>query len=275
MDDDPHNTASIRFATFLSPILYAAYEHIAWYVGETIGCATSLSVGQSFEELADGQVDVGFICGLPYVLMARQPSCPVELLAAPVVRGERYRHKPIYFSDVIVRSDSLYASFDDLGGCVWAYNERESHSGCKLVCYSLLERGKGPDYFGKTVKSGSHLCSLEMVIEGKADAAAIDSHMLDVLCARDEKLTAKLRVIAVLGPSSIQPVVVAKRLDKELKHRMQEALVTMHLDARAASGLHKGLIERFAVVTDEQYDDIRGMLAQVEGWVGGPKGPFH
>ncbi len=42
----------------------------------------------------------------------------------------------------------------------------------------------------------------------------------------------------------------------------------------AASGLHKGLIERFAVVTDEQYDDIRGMLAQVEeGWVGGPKGP--
>src|SRR5207302_3336129 len=135
-----------------------------------------------------------------------------------------YRHKPIYFSDVIVRSDSPYASFDDLGSCVWAYNERESHSGCKLVCYSLLERGKGPDYFGKTVKSGSHLRSLEMVMEGKADAAAIDSHLSDLLHSRDEGLARKLRVVDVLGPSSIPPVVVSRRLDNELKGKLQDAL---------------------------------------------------
>jgi phosphonate transport system substrate-binding protein len=261
MDD---NTATIRFATFLSPILCGTYTHIARYVGEKVGCQTTLRVGQSFDEFAEEQVDVAFICGLPYVRMASQLSCPIELLAAPVILGERYRSNPIYFSDVVVRSDSPYASFDELGGCVWAYNERASHSGCNLVCYSLLERGKSPDYFGKTVKSGSHLNSLEMVLEWEADAAAIDSHLLDVLRSRDKELAARLRVIDTLGPSSIPPVVVTKRLDNALKRKMQEALITMHLDECGAMGLQEGLIERFVVVTDEDYRDIRGMLERVE-----------
>ncbi len=261
MDD---NTATIRFASFLSPILYETYAHIARYIGEKVGYPTTLRVGQSFDEFAEGQVDVAFICGLPYVRMASQDTCPVELLAAPVLQGERYQHKPVYFSDVIVRSDSPYTSFDELGGCVWAYNERVSHSGCNLVCYSLLERGKPPDYFGKTVKSGSHLRSLEMALEGEADATAIDSHLSDILRSRDEGLAARLRVVDVLGPSSIPPVVVSKRLDDQLKCKMREALVTMHLDERGAKGLREGLIERFVAVRDEDYGDIRGMLEKVE-----------
>src|SRR5574340_1309370 len=102
MDNTLHNTQALRFATFLSPLMYATYEHIARYVGERMGCSTSLSVGQSFEESSEGQVDVAFICGLPYVRMTNWPDCLVELLAAPVVMGERYQHRPVYYSDVIV-----------------------------------------------------------------------------------------------------------------------------------------------------------------------------
>jgi phosphonate transport system substrate-binding protein len=262
MDD---NTAPMRFATFLSPLLYETYAHIARYVGERVGCQTTLKVGQSFDEFAEEQVDVAFICGLPYVRMSSQATCLVELLAAPVLMGERYRHRPIYFSDVIVRSDSPFTSFDDLGGCVWAYNERISHSGCNLVCYSLLERGKSPHYFGKTLKSCSHLRSLEMVLAGEADATAIDSHLSDLLRSRDEELARKLRVVDVLGPSSIPPVVVSKRLDNELKCKLREALITMHLNEYGARELQKGLIERFVTVEDEDYGTIREMLEKVEG----------
>ncbi len=77
-----NNAVTIRFATFLSPILYGTYEHIARYIGEKVDCPTTLRVGQSFEEFAEGQIDVAFICGLPYVHMASQYNCPVELLAA-------------------------------------------------------------------------------------------------------------------------------------------------------------------------------------------------
>ena len=258
-------SAAIRFSSFLSPLLYETYAHIARYVGERIGYQTTLKVGRSFDEFAENQVDVAFICGLPYVRMSSQDTCLVELLVAPVLMGERYLHKPIYFSDVIVRRDSPYTSFDDLGGCVWAYNERVSHSGCNLVCYTLLERGKSPDYFGKIVKSGSHMRSIEMVLEGVADAAAIDSHLSDILCPRDEILTGRLRVIDVLGPSSIPPVVVSRRLDNELKCKLREALITMHLDNCGAEMLREGLIERFVAVEDEDYGNIREMLEKVQG----------
>ncbi|HEY6287801.1 MAG TPA: PhnD/SsuA/transferrin family substrate-binding protein [Ktedonobacteraceae bacterium] len=264
MESIDDNAVTIHFATFLSPILYGTYEHIARYIGGRLSCPTTLRVGQSFDEFTEGQIDVAFICGLPYVRMTSRNTCPVELLAAPVLMGKRYLHRPIYFSDVIVRSDSPYTSFDDLGGCVWAYNELASHSGCNLVCYSLLERNRSPEYFGETVKSGSHLRSIEMVLHGEVDASAIDSHLMDVLLSKDEKLSSRLRVVEVLGPSSIPPIVVSKRLDDELKCKMQEALVTMHLDNCGAKGLREGLIERFVMVTDEDYGDLRGMLDRVE-----------
>lgn len=255
---------TIRFATFLSPVLYRTYEYIAAYVGERIGFPTTLSVGRELADFAQGKADIGFMCGLLYVRMTQAPACPVELLAAPVLLGERYRSAPIYFSDVVVRSESRYRSFDDLAGCIWAYNERASHSGCNLVCYSLLQRDKAPHYFGKTVASGSHQRSLEMVLAGRADAAALDSHLLDVLLTEQPQLAGQLRIVAMLGPSSIPPLVVSKSLDPALKQRIRMALLTMHRDASAADELRRGRIERFVAIADEHYNDIRHMLSRVQ-----------
>ncbi len=201
----------LRFATYLAPSLYETYLYIARYVGAKVGHPTTLAVGQSLNEFAGAQVDVGFICGLPYVQMAGAPSCPVELLVSPILLGERYQNRPIYFSDVIVRRDSPYISFADLQGCLWAYNQKASHSGWYLVCYSLLERGKTLDYFGQLIETGSHQRSVSLVLEGQADATAIDSHVLDVFLARNRVEAAALRIIDMLGPSSIPPVVMKIR----------------------------------------------------------------
>src|ERR671927_1365181 len=120
---------SLRFVTFLAPNMLTVYEFIADYIGQQLGLYTTLTVGTSFEQFAEDQADIGFVCGLPYVNLARQNLSPIELLAAPVLRGDRYRGQPIYFSDVIVRSDSPFQSFADLRGCMWSYNDRDSHSG--------------------------------------------------------------------------------------------------------------------------------------------------
>jgi phosphonate transport system substrate-binding protein len=254
----------LRFATYLAPSLYETYLYIARHVGARVGHPTTLAVGQSLKEFAGAQVDVGFICGLPYVMMADAPSCPVELLVSPILLGERYQNRPIYFSDVIVHRDSPYLSFADLQGCVWAYNQKASHSGWNLVCYSLLERGKTLDYFGRLIETGSHQRSLSLVIEGRADATAIDSHVLDVFLARNTAEEAALRIIDMLGPSSIPPVVIARTVDQQLKHQVKEALLTMHEDPLAASVLHAAAIDRFVPVSDEDYQDIREICARVE-----------
>lgn len=103
-----------------------------------------------------------------------------------------------------------------------------------------------------------------MVIDEQVDATAIDSHVLDVLLQTDPEAAAQLRVIDMLGPSTIPPIVVAKGVDAELKRQIQEALLTLHHDDSAVSQLRKGLIERFVPVTDEQYQDIRDMFLRVQ-----------
>src|SRR6202022_965689 len=106
-------------------------------------------------------------------------------LAAPVLHGERDQHRPIYFSDVIVRRESSYTSLDDLHGCAWAYNQKESHSGWTIVYYSLLKRRKTPPFFGQFIETGSPQRSIAHVLNGQADATAIDSQVLDVFLAHN------------------------------------------------------------------------------------------
>jgi phosphonate transport system substrate-binding protein len=257
-------STELHFANFLSPILQGTYEQIARYVGQCLELPTTLHTSQSLVEFAGGQADVGFLCGLLYVRLKQWKDCPVELLAAPVLLPARYANRPIYFSDVVVRRDSPYTSFEHLQGRTWAYNERASHSGCNLVCYSLLERRKPPHYFGQTLKSGSHLTSLQMILDGEVDATSIDSHILDVVLQRNPELATQLRIIDMLGPSAIPPIVVAKRLAPALKDRLRAALTSMHRNPVEAKNLHEGLIRHLTLVTDERYDDIRHMLATVQ-----------
>ncbi len=256
---------SIRLMTLLSPVLYETYEYIARYLGEQLNLDTSLHTGHSLSEFGHGEAEIGFLCGLLYVHLKRASSCPVELLAAPVLQGERYQDAPRYFSDVIVRHESSYTSFADLRGCVWAYNEQASHSGYNLVHYSLLQRGLSLDYFRRTIETGSHLQSLYAVLAGDADAAALDSHLLDVLFQRQRNLGDKVRVVEMFGPSPVPPLVILKNLDSTLKQRIRETLLTMHTDPRAAGELSKGRIKRFASVVDEEYGALREMFDQVSG----------
>src|SRR5204862_2627829 len=123
----------------------------------------------------------------------------VDLLAAPVMNGERYQGQPIYFSDVVVRHESPVGCLRDLRGAAWAYNERTSQSGYGLPCYVLAVRGEGAGYFGRVVMSGAHQHSLELILDGTVDAAAIDSTVLEQEFRQHPELTGRVKVIETLG----------------------------------------------------------------------------
>jgi phosphonate transport system substrate-binding protein len=250
----------IRFVTFLAPNVLPVYQFIADYIGKQLGCSTTLTIGTSFEQFADGQADIGFICGLPYVNLTRQTPSPIELLAAPVLHGERYGGQPIYFSDVVVRHDSPFQSFADLRGRAWAYNDRDSHSGYNVVGYQLARIGETFAFFGKVVEAGWHQQSIRMVCAGAVDASAIDSQVLAIELREHPDLAAQLRVIDTLGPSTIQPVVASARLPDSIKADVRAVLIGMGDDPAARARLAHGLMERFVLVADSTYDDIRTML---------------
>ena len=254
---------TLRFITFLAPNMLPVYAFLAGYIGRKLGCPTELLVGESYDQLGP-EADVGFICGLPYVNLMRRPEPPVDLLAAPVLGGERYGGRPVYFSDVIVRRDSRFQSFADLRGAAWAYNEPDSHSGCGVVRYHLVQRGELNGYCGRVVQAGWHERSIRLVCSGEVDASAIDSQVLAVARHQYPELASRLRVIGTLGPSTIQPVVAARRLPEPLKAALRDILLGVGHDRAARDCLAQGFVDGFVPVTDGTYDDIRAMRDAVE-----------
>src|SRR2546430_16183722 len=136
MQNAQHFPFALRFATFLSPVMYDAYAFIASSIGEQIGCPSQLTVGHSLEEFVEGEVHIGFVCGLLYGQRTHCPFCPIELLAAPVPYPPRYQGKPLYFSDVIVHKESSFASFEDLQGCRFFFKKHGPPPGSTLFPYS-------------------------------------------------------------------------------------------------------------------------------------------
>ena len=255
----------IRFITFLAPNIYPVYQFVADYVGKKLQQPTELAEGVTFDQFAVNQADIGFICGLPYVQLADQRPPAVELLAAPVLEGERYQDKPIYFSDVIVRRDSPFATFADLRGRSWSYNDPASHSGYNLTRYWLAKLGETGRYFGRIVQAGVHQKSIQMVCTGEIDASAVDSHVLDVEMRDHPELAEQLRIITTFGPSPIQPIVAARHVPESLKADVRAALRAMGNDPTAKDVLAHGFVKRFAAVSDADYNPIRAMLSLAVG----------
>jgi len=259
--------ARLRFATFLAPNMLPVYRFLADRIGDRLGRPVELVAGTSFDQFERGEVDLGVICGLPYVWLADRDPPPVEPLAAPVLAGERYGGRPVYYSDVIVRHDSPITRLEELGGRSWAYNEPASHSGHAVTLYSLVGMGAGPGFLARVVEAGFHQRAIRLVHTGAVDAAAIDSQVLAIEL-RDHPGLADLRVVGSFGPSTIQPVVAASRLPDACRREVRALLVELGDDPTARPALDHGLIERFVAVDDAAYDDIRAMLAVIEaaGW---------
>jgi phosphonate transport system substrate-binding protein len=251
---------TLRFATFLAPNLYSVYAFIARAVQDRLGVPTELFVGSCYEQLHE-QVDVAFLCGLAYLEVQRNGISPVEPIAAPVLRGARYQDRPIYFSDVIVRRDSPIQYFAQLRGCRWAFNERYSHSGYGITRYHLVRLGQTNGFFGQVVEAGWHERSIRLVASGEVDASAIDSQVLATELRDDPELASKLRVIETLGPSTIQPVAVARRLPAEIKQAVRDAILGLSGAYKAQQHFDRAMVQRFVPVGDADYEDLRNMIA--------------
>jgi phosphonate transport system substrate-binding protein len=235
------------------------------YLAEQLGRPAEFINQIAWEErdrlLDAGQVDVGWICGWPYVRKLARPNANLELLAAPVMAAPRYHDQPIYFSDVVVRRDSPYTSFADLRGAAWGYNEPGSQSGFNITRYHLAKLGESWAYFGRVVRTGAHQASLREVRAGRLDATAIDSTVLETELERDPALAADIRIIGELGPSPIPPWVVTTSLPADLREALRTLLLEMHMHPAGRDALAVGHLARFAAVTDRDYNPIREMAA--------------
>jgi phosphonate transport system substrate-binding protein len=260
----------LRFLTYLSPGLpVEIFEAVASRAGSHLGLPTSVAVessssgpaGAAHDPFSAGRTDVGFMCAPPYIWLRDREDPPVELLGvAPVFEDRRATGEPVYFSDVIVRHESPFLTFEDLRGSVMAYNDACSLSGYYCLLQEFERTSSHRDEPPIMLHSGSHLRSMELVTEGRADAAAIDSNVLAPRLAAEPALRGRIRVVDSLGPYPIQPVVVRSDLEQWLKIALRDCILSWHTTVRGREELSALGLRGFAPVDEAHYEPERAAL---------------
>lgn len=250
-------------AAFVSEAGTPVYQKIADHLGRETGHRFELVTGLGYETISSmlesGALDVAFVCGAPYVVLHDRPQPAANLLVAPIMKHPRYAGQPKYYSDLIVRKDSAFQKLEDLKGRAYAYNEEASNSGYNLPRYRLAKAGYTNGFFGTVTRSGSHEESIRMVATGKADASYVDSLVLEFDQQRGEQHANAVRVIDSVGPAGIPPVVISTKSAPQLTAQIARVLVAMNTHSEGRKILDEALVERFAEVGNENYDDIRQM----------------
>ncbi len=250
-------------ASFLAPNMFWIYEAVATFLGRRLGI--QVQICQScFDPLEDPMVladslDVAFVCGLPFVRRTRIQSGQWVALAAPVMQEHRYQSCPVYYADVIVNRASSLMTFADLAGQRFCYNDLGSNSGYNLMRYRLIQAGYPQGFFGEVLRSGSHQGSLQLIADGRADCAAIDSVVLAQALRDTPALAGHLRVVESLGPYPMPPVVAAQRLGAVRLKQLRSALLSAMVDAELRVVLHQAEIQGYAAVRAADYAPLGAM----------------
>lgn len=263
--------ATIRVAmsaAFVSQSGVGVYRQMTDYIAKKAGRKVELIDGLSYESinkmLGSGDMDVGFVCGLPYVLLHDKPSAEAELLVAPVMKAARYGGKPKYFSDLIVRVDSPYKKLEDLKGKAYVYNDELSNSGYNLPRFRLVSAGLTDGFFASLKRSGSHEESIRMVASGEAEASYVDSLVLEYDQARGGTDANKVRVIDSVGPAGIPPIVVSAKVPEPTRQLLKRILLEMNTTPEGRKILDAAVVDKFVAVDDSNFDDIREMKQKAE-----------
>ncbi len=234
------------------------------YIEEKAGIPVELVLKNSYQEMNDllekGAIDIAFVCSPPYII--GHEKFGLELLVVPQIAG-----KPLYYSYVIVSTNSNIRKFEDLRGKIYAFSDPLSNSGKLVPTYVLARMGETPDtFFKRYIYTHSHYNSIEAAAVGLVDGASVDSYVWELANATDPRFTSKTKVIERFFPCPITPFVIRKGIDPKLKDKIRGIMLTMHEEERGKEILDRLKIDKFIVVSDDFYNPIREMIQFVEGY---------
>ena len=136
-------------------------------------------------------------CGYP---LTHDFKGRLEVIATPVYAVEGC-NGPNYSSLIVVRAEAGVSRLEDLRSATAAYSAADSLSGHLALKCVFAPLSKDGRFFGRVVKSGGHVGSMQLVRERKADVAAIDCVTFALARRYRPDLAAGLRIIA-RGPSA-------------------------------------------------------------------------
>jgi phosphonate transport system substrate-binding protein len=202
---------------------------ITEYLKKEIGIPVKGFVTQdhaaAVEALRNGDADISFMGGLPYVLAHDQ-------IGAEVILSELYRGSPTYRGRIFVRRDSGIKKLDDLRGKSIAFADPISESGYiypldMFVQAGLLKPTDDPQkFFGTVYFAGGYQQAIQAVANGLVDAAG-SSQFADLLLTPNQ--LEKVTWIAESKPIPSHLVCARKDLDERKKEAFKKAMLKLNL----------------------------------------------
>lgn len=251
--------------SLLSQRTRPAHTAIAALLREHAGIGARVVSGPPWQVqlrmLDAGMAHMAFLCGLPYTRRADA----FEPLVAPMQVGPRYKGRPVYFSDVLVRREGRFRRFGDLRGARVAYCELGSLSGHEALRAHLAQLGHRAGFFGAAIETEDPMASLGLLVEGGCDAVAIDSTVLELALRDNPELAMQIRSVATLGPLPAPPCVVSRSLPAAVKERLRAAMVALHEHPAGRAALEPGGLLGFAPVSDADYEPVRRVARLAAG----------
>ena len=203
-------------------------EIITEYLQKEMGIAVKGYVTQdhaaAVEALRNGEADISFMGGLPYVLAH-------EIIGAEVILSEVYRGSPTYSARIFVLKDSGIEKVEDLKGKSIAFADPISESGFIypleiMVEAGLLKRGDDPKVvFSDVYFAGGYQQAIQALANGLVDAAGV-SQFADLLLTPEQ--LPKITWIAESKPIPSHLVCVRKGLDKERVDAFKQAMLKLN-----------------------------------------------
>lgn len=176
------------------------------------------------EALRNGDADISFMGGLPYVLAH-------ENIGAEVILAEVYRGSPTYRGRIFVLKDSGIKKLDDLRGKSITFADPISESGYiypleTFVEAGLIKRGDDPkEFFGEVYFAGGYQQAIQALANGLVDAAGV-SQFADLLLTPEQ--LPKITWIAESKPIPSHLVCARKGLNPERVDAFKQAMLKLN-----------------------------------------------
>ncbi len=239
------------------------YRHISRYLADKLDFHVRLDLvpyDQITENLATGKAQAGFFGSLGYVIAHKK----IGLI--PLARPVWQDGTSTYAGYLVVRKDGGIRSAADMEKKKLVYVSKTTTAGYVFPKAYLLENGVSDIelYFSKVLYSGNHESSAWAVYTGEADVGAVKNHIFNDLKNYDPGFAKQMMVLAESKSVPSNGFAVSPKLETELREKIQELLLNMHLDKMGREKLTLFGAEKFIATSDDDYQPCYEMLINAE-----------
>lgn len=209
---------------------------------------------------ARDDLGLAMMCGLPFAQRAERPI----LVAAPLPSPARYGGKPVYFTDIVVRSDASYRTLEDTFGGVVGYTLADSMSGgVALRCHlETCRTAQRPRLYRAAIGDLIHARGvIEALAAGRIDVGPLDSYYHDLLRLHEPAFAGQVRMVASTPALPIPPLVATAALPADELARLRKALLATAAAPELAPVMKRLLLAGFAVPDAADYQPLAAMAA--------------